>query len=78
MDEQKAMEALRPWLEGSAQKRVFDIKAWRTKLAGMGLEMRGPYLDVCIAGYLIEPSDSASVEKLCDRQLGAEASAVNL
>ncbi len=78
MDEQKALEALRPWLEGSAQKRVFDIKAWRTKLAGMGLEMRGPYLDVCIAGYLIEPSDSASVEKLCDRQLGAEASAVNL
>ena len=78
MDEQKALEALRPWLEGSAQKRVFDIKAWRTKLAGMGLEVRGPYLDVCIAGYLIEPSDSASVEKLCDRQLGAEASAVNL
>jgi len=78
VDEVSALAALQPWLCGKAEKRVYDIKAWRTELAQYGLEMLPPYMDAGIAGYLIEPSDSASVEKLCDRQLGAEASAKSL
>ena len=78
VDEVSALTALQPWLCGNAEKRVYDVKAWRTELAKVGLEMLPPYMDVGIAGYLIEPSDSASAEKLCDRQLGAEASAKSL
>lgn len=78
MDERSALDALRPWLEGGAQKRLFDVKGWRTHLKAMGFLLAPPYMDVSIAGYLIEPSDSASAEKLCDRQLGAPASAKSL
>ena len=78
LDEQTALRALEPWLTGGAEKRVFDVKAWRTLLFGMGLRLEPPYMDVGLAGYLLEPSDSASVEKLCDRQLGQAASAAGL
>lgn len=78
LDEQAALQALLPWLTGDAVKRVFDVKAWRTHLFGMGLRMEPPYMDVGLAGYLLEPSDSASVEKLCDRQLGQPATAQGL
>ena len=78
LDEQAALQALEPWLVGGAVKRVFDVKAWRTHLHGMGLRMEPPCMDVGLAGYLLEPSDSASVEKLCDRQLGQPASAAGL
>ena len=78
VDELSALKALQPWLCGKAEKRVYDVKAWRTYLAQLGLDMLPPCMDVGIAGYLIEPSDSASVEKLCDRQLNAEASAKSL
>ena len=33
VDEVSALNALQPWLAGDAEKRVFDIKAWRTHLA---------------------------------------------
>ena len=78
VDEMSVLQALQPWLCGNAEKRVYDIKEWRTRLAQMELEMLPPYMDVGIAGYLIEPSDSASVEKLCDRQLNADASAKSI
>ena len=78
LDERTALQALQPLLAGGAQKRVFDVKRWRTDLADLGLTLEAPYMDVCIAGYLIEPADCASVEKLCDRQLGAPATAANL
>ncbi len=73
-----ALRALEPLLTGDAQKRLFDAKRWRTDLAAFGLVLAPPCMDVCIAGYLIEPADCASVEKLCDRQLGAPASAASV
>lgn len=78
MIETDALRALEPWLMGDAQKRLFDVKGWRTELAGMDLAIAPPYMDVSIAGYLIEPADSASIEKLCDRQLGAAVSAASI
>ena len=78
LDERTALAALGPWLTGSAEKRVFDVKEWRTHLHALGLVLQPPYMDVGLAGYLIEPSESTSVSKLCDRQLGQAASARNL
>ncbi len=74
-DEGQALSLLAPWLESNAEKRLFDVKQWRTDLNHLGLTIAPPYADVGLMGYLIEPSDATGIEKLCDRQGNTEASA---
>ena len=74
-DEGQALTLLKPWLGGDAEKRLFDVKQWRTDLYRLGLSLNPPYADIGLMGYLIEPSEATGVEKLCDRQGGTEASA---
>ncbi len=65
-DEMTAVVALKPFLEGDAQKIVFDAKTLKKRLSPFGVSLVN-FFDVELCQYLVDPSvDHRSLSKLSE------------